>query len=356
MRNNILSITGSDATGRSGVQSDVKTIWDLGGNALSAITAVAIQGSLGVQHVHDLPTDLVVGQVCSILEESHPSAVKIGLLCDTTTIVALGQLLKGVPRVVCAPGVLSTDGRRLADDAALEALKQHILPLAELLIIRCSEAELLLGRPITTDEDMLSAATTLQAMGVRWVMLRGGRLTEGRCTALLQGGGGHRFFSSYNIEGWLQHGVGGALSAAIATRMAFGDDVPTAVDKAHDYIHSQVVYAVRSDARRMRSSDLYNSMLSLVAQHYRHHHEVAFYADQLSVSTRYLGQMTNKYVGKSPKQVIDDYLLREAVVLLETSRLSVQEVSDRLGFSSQVAFCRFFKRHQGVSATEYRIN
>lgn len=355
----ILSISASDTTGQSGMQADVRTINEMGGHALSAVTSVCTTGQLGGQHSYDLDPQWVVEQAESALATGTTSVVKIGMVHSADTIRALGPVLKGFASeeghsVVCAPGIRSSTGRQLLDKEALEALQQTLVPLATLLVIRCSEAELLLGRTIATDDDMTEAAQSLLEIGADWVMLRGGLQTEGRCTALLYGHGFSRFFASYNIEGWQQHGVGGALSAAIATRMAMGDDVPTAVSHAHDYVHNQVVYAIRPDSHHLRPSDLYNQMLSLVAQHYSTSHNVAFYAQRLAISPRYLSQMTNKYVGKSPKEVIANYLVKEAKILLETSLLTIQEIALRLGFGSQTLFGRFFKQHTGMQPSAWR--
>lgn len=352
----ILSITGSDATGLGGMQADVKTISELGGHALSAITSVTTQGQLGVLHVYDLPQETVIGQLRSIIETAVPEAYKVGLVRDAETIEALSRLLKGKKNIVCAPGILTSDHQRLASKETCQAFIRHIFPLTDLLVIRCSEAELLLDRKIDTNEDMEEAARQLHEMGVKWVMLRGGMVTKSCCTAVLLTEGKSRFFSSYNVEGWQKHGVGGALSSAIATELAFGHEMEVAIGKAHDYMHSQIVYAVDLDSRHVRPSDFYNQFMSLIAQHYRTAHEVNFYADKLAISTRYLSQMTNKYVGKSPKEVIADYVVHEAKILLETSRLTVQEISQRLGFGSQSSFCKFFKNHEGMAPSEMRTN
>ena len=110
-------------------------------------------------------------------------------------------------------------------------------------MLKCTDAEIILGRRITTDEDMTEAAKSLLEMGAEWVLLRGGTYIQGRINALLMGKDYQRFFSSVNIDGWQKHGVGGTLSTAIATHLAFGEEVTLAIAHAHDYLHSQVVYA-----------------------------------------------------------------------------------------------------------------
>lgn len=350
----ILSITGSDGTGGAGVQADIKTISALGAVATTAITSVIVQSRSCIHSVHSLPAEVVAGQVRAVVDDLHPRAIKVGIVADAAAMKPLRDAIVGCPRIVVDPGILSSHGTRLVDAAATAALVRHILPETLVLLLRCSEAELLIGTPILTDDDMLAVAQRLCALGPRWVLLRGGHLSEGHLTALLYGPGYQQFFTSYNVEGWQRHGVGGALSSAITTRLALGFDVPTAVHQAHDYIHSQIVYAVDASPAGQRPAELYNRLLDFIADHYREAHDVAFYADRLAITPRYLSQVTRTVVGKSPKQIIDEYLYHEAEMLLRTTSLSIQEVSDRLGFSSQVQFCRFVKKGRGLSPSELR--
>ncbi|MBM6992058.1 MAG: bifunctional hydroxymethylpyrimidine kinase/phosphomethylpyrimidine kinase [Prevotella sp.] len=350
----VLSITGSDNTGAAGIQADIKTITALGGNALTAVTTVTVQDSGGIQSILDLPRDMVVGQVKAIIDDHHPRAVKVGMVRDAETIRALKHEIIGCPQIVLVPGIVTSHGRRLLSDDAIDAWRRELIPEATLLLLRCNEAELLLGRTIHSDDDMLTAAEALTEMGARAVLLRGGHQVEGRLTALLYGAGRPQFFTSQNTEGWQRHGVGGALSSAIATRLALGDDMGTAIRLAHDYLHSQVVYAVEPNGQRHRPADLYNQYMTLIAAHYRTAHGVAYYADRLAITPRYLSQITSQVVGKTPKQVIDDYLMKESESLLGASRLTVSEVADRLGFSSLAMFSKFFASHEGCPPNEYR--
>lgn len=352
----VLSITGSDGTGGAGIQADIRTIAAMGAAPVTAITSVAVQSRSGIHSVHSLPAEVVAGQVRAVIDDLHPRAVKVGLVADAAAMEPLRDAIVGCPRIVVDPGILSSHGTRLMDASAIDALVRHVLPETLLLLMRCSEAELIVGTPIRTDDDMLAVARRLCDLGPQWVLLRGGHLSEGRLTALLYGPAHQQFFTSYNVEGWQRHGVGGALSTAITTRLAFGDDVPTAVRRAHDYIHSQVVYAVAASSASQRPAELYNRFLDLIAGHYREAHDVAFYADRLAITTRYLSQVTRAVVGKPPKTVIDEYLLHEAETLLRTTSLSIQEVSDRLGFTSQVQICRFVQSRRALTPSELRRN
>lgn len=373
MRIPILSINGSDSSGQSGIGADIQTIAALGGYAVSAVTCISIHATemeqvargMGQEDtdIHSislapcllpLAPYIVVKQVEKSISLLHPKAIKVGLVTDSETVRRLRNEVIACRRLVVAPGIFDADGKPMVSDNVVEAIKRHLVPEALLLMLRCRDAEKMLGISIKTDDDMLEAARLLHEMGAEWVLLRGGQHTKGRVTALLFNFSTFHFFTSYNVDGWQRHGVAAALSAAITTRLGMGDDVPTAVRNAHDFIHSQVVYA-KPDEMGGRAIDIYNRFVSLVAEHYHSAHDVAFYADRLCITTRYLSQITDRVVGKSPKQIIADYLLSEAKTYLDTTRLSIQEVADRLGFSSQALFCKFFKSQEKTSPSDYRI-
>lgn len=349
----ILCINGSDSMGNSGIQADIRTIKDFGGHAATAVTSVTIQNSKGITDIHPLSTELVTGQIQAVCEESIPSAVKIGMVNDPDQIHKIRQEIVGCRVVVCSPVIHSSYGGLLMSNEAIHAFCQHLLPICTVLVIKCLDAEIILGRQISTDNEMVQAARQLQAMGTEWVLLRGGTYTEGRINALLCGPEHTSFFSSVNIEGWQRHGVGGTLSTAIAARLAMGDEMREAVSNAHNYLHSQVVYA-SSPRLSLQTHSLYDRFLSLLSGHYTSAHDVAHYASALSITPRYLSQITNTVSGRSPKQIIDDYLVQKSEQLLHNTSLSIQQISDMLGFSSQIAFAKFFKSQKGGSPTSFR--
>lgn len=373
-----LCINGSDSLGNAGIQADIRTIKDIGGYAVTVVTSVTVQNSQGIIHVHELPCDLIVGQVKAIYDEMCPRVVKVGMVNDAETIRCIAKEIVGSHSVVCSPVILSSYGGLLMSNDVLHAYCMHLLPMCTLLIIKCVDAEIILGRRISTDEDMKLAAEELHRMGAVNVLLRGGTYTEGRISALLSvtmetaedgvmslqnKGIRTTFFSSVNIDGWQRHGVGGVLSTAIAARMALGDDVEHAVNNAHNYLHSQVVYASSSVATKesggcsqLQPNILYDRFMSLIADNYTTAHEVSFYAAKLCISTRYLSQITNMVCGRSPKQIIDEYIVRECEKLLKTTTLTIQQISGLLGFSSQISLAKFFKAKRGCSPSQCRNN
>lgn len=355
----VLSINASDSTGEAGIVADIGTISALRGRPLAAMTSIISQDEASGPHVSNLPMQLVAEQIRSALQKARPLAVKVGFVCDPQTIECLCPIVKSVPRRVMVPSVIDSTGKRLLSDLAIDMWRTHLLPLADLLILKACEAEAMLGCRILTDDDMLRATRHLCQLGARAVMLRGAEIREGYLTTLLMHAEeGHEFFSSRNMDTWRRHGMAGALSTAITTRMAFGDSTQEAVSNAHSYIHSHLIYSIMPSQGMpaLRSADIYNGFLSLLTEHYASAHDVAFYAGKLCVSTRYLQEVTDKMAEKTPKQIITDYLMQEACNMLKGTRLTIQQISLRLGFSSQAQFSRFFSREWGLSPQAYRFD
>lgn len=354
MSKNILCINGSDSMGNSGIQADVKAAKDLGCYATTAVTSITVQNNTGIKDIHELPTELVEGQINAVYDDSIPNAIKVGMINNPEAIKSIRKYIVGCKNIVCSPVILASHGGCLMSNESIAALVRHIIPISKLLLLKCTDAGIILGRSISTDNDMVEAANALVDMGAEWVLLRGGIHMEGRINALLFSKTHQEFFSSLNISGWQKHGVGGTLSTAIASRLALGDEITASISNAHSYLHSQVVYASQKNATSLRPNDLYNSFLSVVANNYHNAHDVAFYADKLSITTRYLSQITGDISGRTPKQIIDTYILQEAEQLLTTTTQTIQQISNTLGFSSQVTFAKLFRTKKGKSPSAFR--
>lgn len=351
----VLSVTGSDGCGITGVQADVRTVSALGGYPLTAVTSVVVQTPEGISEMFTLPPETVVRQVSAAMKAYHPQVVKVGMVDGYDTVRLLRNEIVACRHRIVAPSIVSSRGERMVSDDTVRAVCSFLIPEATLCILRCRDAEEILHCTISTKDDMTEAARRLCEMGAESVLLRGAAVIEGFTTTLFFDGKEVEFFSSHNVDGWQQHGISGAMSSAIATCLAMGDILPVAIRHAHAYLHSQVVYALSPrEERGQRPADIYNAFMSLIAREYSSHHDVSFYASQLAISQQYLSRVTAKTVGKTPKEIIDEYLVHEAVLLLTTSRLTIQEVSQKLGFSSQATFCRFYKAQTGETPSEGR--
>ena len=286
----ILTITGSDSTAGSGVQADIKTISELGGYAMSAITSITVQTTLGIQQFYDIPSSIVEGQIDAVMNDFEPEVVKIGLIRREDTLdVVIKALQKYRPRhVILDTVVLSSRGDTLISRDMQEAILHRLLPLCTLVVKK--------------DDSYM-------------------------------------------------HGLSNRYASAVAVFLNQGFSLDEAETKAKAYINTQVV---RASDLQGRSSELYNELIDAIMEHHREASDVRFYADLLNVSSRYLAQVTRRISGKSPKAIIDDYLIHEIELQLKTTDNTVQEIAYRFGFSSQAHFTKFFKKLRGISPTEFR--
>lgn len=364
----ILSITGSDSTGGAGVQGDIKTISALGGYAVTVLTSVAVQNMHGIQSVFNLPSDVVVGQLRSVLNDVQPKAIKVGMIGATDSLHIIVDELKYSSNIVCAPGIETSRGQALMNSEAIHALREKLLPLTTVLVLRQHEAELLLGKPIVSNEEMANAAKQLTLLGAEAVVIYGGHCTKGLLTNVLHCNDKVTFFTLPESDNWKTHGLGGTLSSAITTYLGQTNDIQQAVSLAHEYIKSLVLYSIElhngqktqmlsnEDASNVtdRQVEIYNNFMQLVASSFHKQHDVLFYAEKLCVTSRYLSQVTNRVAGKSPKQLIANYIIKEAERQILCTQKTIQEIGFDFGFSSQSQFSKFFKKTKGVSPSQLR--
>ena len=290
----ILTITGSDGTGFSGVQADIRYIHELGGHAVSAVTSITVQTTLGIQQFYDLPATIVRQQVEAIVNDLQPQVVKIGLLRRADVVEAVADVLRRYrPRhVVYAPVLHSAKGELLVSPEVFKTIEQLLIPLCS-IVLAASDVPLDPRR----------------------------------------------------------HGYANQLGSAVAYFLSIGETETDAMQHAKAYLGLQPVSYVNGNSR---SEELYNQFLSAVEQHFRHYADVAFYAEQLNVSARYLGQVTRRVGGRSPKAIIDERIVGEIAAMLTASHTPLKEMAQRLGFSSQAHLSRFFKKHKGVSPTIFQ--
>ena len=303
--NTILTITGSDGTGVSGVQADIRLISALGGVAASAITSITVQNTLGIQEFHDLPASVVRQQVEAIINDLQPQIIKIGLLRRIDVVEMLADVLKRhQPQyIIYAPVLTSTKGEQLVEPRVYDAIQRLLIPLCTVVL-----------------------APTDLPIGPR------------------------------------RHGHANQLGSALAYYLSLGEQVSDAMQHAQAYVKQlPAVYADGRSAswdacfvKNTRSEELYNQFLDAVEQYYNRYADVAFYAEQLNVSARYLAQVTRQIAGRSPKAIIDERIITEIVKLITTTNKPLKDVAHWLGFSSQAHLSRFFKQRKGVSPTEFQ--
>jgi hydroxymethylpyrimidine/phosphomethylpyrimidine kinase len=242
----ILTIAGSDSGGGAGIQADLKTITVLGGFGMSVITALTAQNTLGVHGIHDVPPEFIAAQFDAVAGDIGVDAAKTGMLATSEVIrTVTGKVRQyGIAKLVVDPVMVAKGGASLIREEAKKTLITELIPLAFVLTPNIPEAEDLSGIRIVTLDDMKKAARIIRGLGVRYVVVKGGHLS-GDAVDLLYDGNEFREFASPRIVTADTHGTGCTYSAAIATALGFGKDVPTAVKEAKRYITAAVRYAWR---------------------------------------------------------------------------------------------------------------
>lgn len=240
----VLTIAGSDSGGGAGIQADLKTFSAIGCYGMSVITALTAQNTQGVKAIHAVPPAFAVEQIEAVLSDIGADAIKIGMLYSAELIEAVAQELKkhGARKIVLDPVMVAQSGDKLLQDDAIEAIKTHLMPLADVVTPNIPEAAVLCGMQLTQWSDIESAAETLAQHGSRSILIKGGHGDERKSTDLLFLAGEGRFVSleTDRIETRNNHGTGCTLSSAIASYMAKGSDVEEAVQKAKTFMNHSI--------------------------------------------------------------------------------------------------------------------
>jgi len=240
----VLTIAGSDSGGGAGIQADLKTFSALGCYGMSVITALTAQNTRGVTGIHAVPPDFAVQQIEAVFSDMGADAVKIGMLYSAELIEAVAAALRehGARKIVLDPVMVAQSGDKLLQDDAIEAIKTHLMPLADVVTPNIPEAEVLCGLTLKQRSDIVSAAETLARHGSRSILIKGGHGDQNESTDLLFLANEKRFvnLSAERIETTNNHGTGCTLSSAIAAYMARGDDIEAAAQKAKTYMNRAI--------------------------------------------------------------------------------------------------------------------
>lgn len=247
--NRVLTIAGSDSGGGAGIQADIKAISALGCFATSAITAITVQNTLGVEAVHPVPLDILEGQIDAVLADIGTDAVKIGMLHSAEVVEVVRHALDrhNAPNVVLDPVMVSTSGHRLIEESAIETLRTELIPRARVITPNIPEAEILTGTTITHNAQLPEVARTLSCGGRVSVLLKAGHLTEDRLVDIFYNAEDDTLteLPSQRIDTPNTHGTGCTLSSALAAMLASGHDLTTAARLAKEYINDAIVSGAR---------------------------------------------------------------------------------------------------------------
>lgn len=239
----ILSIAGSDSSGGAGIQGDIKAISACGAYAMTAITAVTIQNTLGVTGVHLIPVDTIIAQIRAVYEDPGVDAVKIGMLYSKEIIIAIADVLKeyGEANLVVDPVMVSTSGARLISEESLPAMIEKLFPLAAVITPNLPEAESILGKNIKHVDELPDAARAIADITGQPVLLKAGHLKESEIIDVLyEPENGFTYFKHKRSDSKNTHGTGCALSSAIAAYLGKGEKLKEAVSIAEQYIQGSI--------------------------------------------------------------------------------------------------------------------
>ena len=435
----ILTITGSDSTGGSGVQADIKSITSLGGYAASAITAVVVQDTGGIEHLYDIPAEILDAQLQRVAMDLRPDSVKIGLLRSVEQVETVAALLRKLPCrcVVMDFVIVSTSGARLMEPEVVRAAVRHLFPLCTLVMMRRGNALELLrlcralpgitglapaegshsNNPLAegshsknslaegahskhspaegalSKNSLAEVATAIMRLeaGPQALFLKGEEVSSDAYTdlflsreafteaepssaTLAEGAvaaGNLKFFSRMGAIERALHGSAGAFTSALAFYLTKAPSAVVAVERSLAYVNQLILRSVDFKLGKggalldhgnrpipgnisARKLEIYNTLMDTIATECSARNNVEYYSGRLSITPRYLSQITKAISGRTPKELIDDYLIKEIETQLLSGELSLKQIASKYGFSSQAQLSKFVQKMCSCSPSEYK--
>ena len=240
----VLIIAGSDSGGGAGIQADIKTVTMLGGYAMTAITAITVQNTLGVSGVLALSPALIGEQAGAVLGDIGADVIKTGMLGDAAVIAKVAEIIDDakVPAVI-DPVMVAKGGAPLLADDAIGALRDSLIRRAALLTPNAPEAAALTGLSIDSIDGLRRAGERLLASGAGAVLMKGGHLDGDRVTDVLMTPAGETLFEAERQVTRHTHGTGCTLASACATGLAQGMPLEAAVARAWAYVQEALMHA-----------------------------------------------------------------------------------------------------------------
>ncbi|BBY49760.1 hydroxymethylpyrimidine/phosphomethylpyrimidine kinase [Mycolicibacterium arabiense] len=239
----VLTIAGTDSGGGAGIQADSRTFAMLGIHGCVAVVAVTVQNSVGVKGFHEIPIDIVTGQIEAVVSDIGIQAAKTGMLASSEIISAVAQTWRGLVAdgtaapLVVDPVCASMHGDPLLHPSALDAMKSDLFPIATLVTPNLDEVRLIAGIDVVDTASQRDAARALLDLGPTWALVKGGHLrSSSHSPDLLFDGTDFHEFDAERIDTVHDHGAGDTLAAAAASALAHGYSVPDAVAFAKAWV------------------------------------------------------------------------------------------------------------------------
>ncbi len=242
-RSKILIIAGSDSSGGAGVQADIKTVTTLGSYAMTAITAITVQNTLGVESIFPVPPDKIKEQIIHTSKDIKPDAIKIGMLHSSTVIKKVIESLKEIKikKIVLDPVMVSKSGMKLINNEAIKILKTKLVKEVILITPNIPEAEVLTGVKIKNRYDMVLAANKLINLGAKNVLIKGGHSKSKKVEDIFLSKKDLKIFVSKRYSTKNTHGTGCTLSSAITTFFSCGKTIKKACELGIKYVNSAIL-------------------------------------------------------------------------------------------------------------------
>lgn len=239
-----MSIAGSDPSGGAGLQADLKTFSALGCYGMTAVVAVVDENTIGVTGVHAVPVEFVTGQIRSCLDDIGADAVKIGMLHSSELIHAVKDTLKGygISNIVLDPVMVATSGDPLLQREAIATLRDELVPAARVITPNIPEAEILLGKRITSQDELPDAARELSQGKKVSVLLKAGHLSDATVADIFYNAEDDTItrLESPRLNTKNTHGTGCTLSSAFAAFLAKGNELTSSAKMAKNYISKAI--------------------------------------------------------------------------------------------------------------------
>ena len=242
LKSKILIIAGSDSSGGAGIQADIKTVTALGGYAMTAITAVTVQNTIGVASVVPIKPTEIAKQILFTSKDIKPNGVKIGMLHSSEVIKSVAKSLNSLKtsKIVLDPVMVAKGGARLINQSAIKTLKSKLINKAYLLTPNIPEAEVLTNTKIKNSKDMIHAANILLQLGARNVLLKGGHGRSNNIEDILFNRKEVKIFKNRRIKTKNTHGTGCTLASAITTFLSCGKPLKKSCELGIKYVNQAI--------------------------------------------------------------------------------------------------------------------
>ena len=236
----VLIIAGSDSGGGAGIQADIKSITYFKGYAMTAVTAITAQNTIGVQSIYPLPKQIVIEQINSVTNDLSPDIIKIGMLADEEIIDHISSNISDY-KIVLDPVMVATSGDVLIKDEIINSIKDKLINKSFLITPNIFEAEILSEMKINDLENQIEAGIKLLKLGCKNVLIKGGHgNSENINDVLITSNGDEHIYESKKIISKNTHGTGCSLASAIATNLGLGIDINESIKISIEYVQNGI--------------------------------------------------------------------------------------------------------------------